>query len=299
MEFDRAQKIRQVINEYGEDKFYLSFSGGKDSTILSRFIDIALPGNKIPRVFADTGIEFNDIRKFVLGIAENDDRFCIIHPSVNVRDALERDGYPFKSKDHALKVQMYQKGSKSKRVKEYAKGGGKFNCPKILMYQFTPENKLKISDECCVNMKENPLKSWGNKNGRPIAILGTRRAKGGRRNRLTCLSFKGKNLKAFQPFAPVSDEFEEYLIEKYDIPICRLYHEPFNFDRTGCKGCPFALHLQEELDTLQRFFPNERAQCEIIWKPVYDEYRRLGYRLRKDDGQINMFDNKKQGDLGV
>lgn len=37
-------------------------------------------------------------------------------------------------------------------------------------------------------------------------------------------------------------------------------------------------------------FPNERKQCEIIWKPVYAEYRRLGYRLRKDDGQITMED---------
>ena len=26
----------------------------------------------------------------------------------------------------------------------------------------------------------------------------------------------------------------------------------------------------------------ELLECEIIWKPVYDEYRRIGYRLRKD-----------------
>ena len=36
----------------------------------------------------------------------------------------------------------------------------------------------------------------------------------------------------------------------------------------------------EELDTLEKYFPNERKQCEIIWKPVYDEYRRIGYRLK-------------------
>lgn len=28
--FDRLEKIKQVINQYGEDNFYLSFSGGKD-----------------------------------------------------------------------------------------------------------------------------------------------------------------------------------------------------------------------------------------------------------------------------
>ena len=27
--------------------------------------------------------------------------------------------------------------------------------------------------------------------------------------------------------------------------------------------------------------PNERKQCEIIWKPIYDEYRRINYRLKR------------------
>lgn len=39
------------------------------------------------------------------------------------------------------------------------------------------------------------------------------------------------------------------------------------------------MHLKKDLDILDFFFPAERKQCEIIWKPVYDEYRRIGYRL--------------------
>ncbi len=62
---DRIQKIRQVIGKYGEENFYISFSGGKDSTVLSALIDLALPGNKIPRVYANTGIEFRLILEFV------------------------------------------------------------------------------------------------------------------------------------------------------------------------------------------------------------------------------------------
>ena len=31
---------------------------------------------------------------------------------------------------------------------------------------------------------------------------------------------------------------------------------------------------------LEKFFPSERKQCEMIWKPVYDEYRRINYRLK-------------------
>ena len=131
-----------------------------------------------------------------------------------------------------------------KRVKEYAKGGGKHSIVlKFLCINSLPKTNSKFSDECCVKMKEDPLKSGETR----TATLSNSRTPGGRRGAeiaSLCLSFKGENLKArVQPFAPVSDEFEEYLIEKYDIPICRLYHAPFNFDRTGCKGCPFALHL--------------------------------------------------------
>ena len=37
-----------------------------------------------------------------------------------------------------------------------------------------------------------------------------------------------------------------------------------------------------------RLLPNEAKQCEIIWKPVYDEYRRISFRLKKDV-QIKLF----------
>ena len=38
---DRCQKIRQIYEEYDlENTAYLSFSGGKDSTLLSDYIDI-------------------------------------------------------------------------------------------------------------------------------------------------------------------------------------------------------------------------------------------------------------------
>lgn len=49
---------------------------------------------------------------------------------------------------------------------------------------------------------------------------------------------------------------------------------------TGCKGCPFNKDLQRELDILAQYFPEEKKQCEIIWKPVYEEYRKIGYRLK-------------------
>ena len=62
---DRIAKIKATVEKYGEENFYISFSGGKDSTVLSALVDIALPGNTIPRVYANTGIEYKLILEFV------------------------------------------------------------------------------------------------------------------------------------------------------------------------------------------------------------------------------------------
>lgn len=83
--FDRLNIIRDVVNKYGQENFYISFSGGKDSTVLHYLVDEALPGNNIPRVFVNTGIEYIDIVKYVKQIAKEDDRIKIINPSRNVK----------------------------------------------------------------------------------------------------------------------------------------------------------------------------------------------------------------------
>lgn len=286
---DRQQKIRQIINQYGEDNFYISFSGGKDSTVLSTLVDMAVPGNAIPRVFADTGIELKMIRDFVLELQKADDRIVVIKPSVSIKKSLEEHGYPFKSKYHAHYLERFSRIGMCDSIKHYlgenVKGttwGEQSTCPKKLKQQFDDHYKLKISDKCCVNLKEKPLEVWAKENKKPYAILGVMRSEGGRRERSTCLSFKGKKLRAFQPMVSLTEEWEEWFIKEFDIKICDIYKPPYNFTRTGCKGCPFALKLQNELDTLEKFFPAERKQCEMIWKPVYEEYRRLGYRLKDE-----------------
>ena len=289
---DRIQKIRQIVNQYGEENFYISFSGGKDLTVLSALIDLAFPNNKIPRVYADTGIELNMVRDYVFGLAEKDDRIKIIKPHVPIKSMLEIEGYPFKSKLHAHCVDLYQKyrfeknmvnGYLGKRPEVWHSQ----TCPKKLQYQFTDQNTLKISDRCCVRLKEEPLIEWANDHGKSIAIIGTMREEGGRRGRSGCLQFQGKKLKQFKPLNPITKDWENWFIEKYKINLCALYYPPYNRSRTGCKGCPFSLHLQEELNMLEKYFPNERKQCELIWKPVYEEYRRLNYRLNSKEEKTN------------
>lgn len=287
---DILDKTRLVLDQYGEENFYISFSGGMDSTVVSAIVDMARPGNRIPRVFADTGIELNIVRDFVKTQAAKDDRIVIIRPCRSIIQTLYDYGYPFKSKVHSKYVNRYQRLGKVTSVKQYLgerddkePWSDIVSCPKILRFQFTDTNKLKISDKCCDMFKKAPMHDWVNTTYKKYAITGVRREEGGGRHNAECLSFRGGKLKFFQPLTYATDAWERWLIAAYNIEICDVYYPPYNFTRTGCKGCPFNCNLQEELDTLETYFPSERKQCEIIWKPVYDEYRRLGYRLRKED----------------
>ena len=285
IEYERIAKIQNVIHEYGEENFAISYSGGKDSNVVSTLIDLALPDNKIPRVYVNTGIELVAVRQFVEAKAKGDSRFHIIMPQKKIKDVLETYGYPFKSKDHSGRVYRWYTAWMTDHIKQYIERPEgtfyeKHGCPHILRYQFTEENKLLISDRCCLEMKEKPLDAWQKMMHRPIAITGIRSAEGGRRRTAVCLAFAGGKLKSFQPLAPIKNDWEEWFIEKHKIKLPYVYYPPYSLRRTGCKGCPFNVEVQAELDTLQQFWPQEERQCEIIWAPVYAEYRRLGYRLR-------------------
>jgi len=289
MEFDRINMIRDTINKYGIDNFYLSFSGGRDSTILHYLLDIAIPNNKIPRLFASTGMEYVDIVNFVKELQLKDDRIVIINSGIPIVKMLQENGYPFKGKQHSHNVATFQHSGMTKTNLQYLGLGEKiiFLCPKILKYQFNENFKLKVSDTCCLKLKKEPMKRWANDNKKYITITGMKKEEGGQRNNLGCVYFdKDKHLIKFHPLIPVSKEWEDWFIEKHNIKLCRLYYPPFNFERTGCKGCPFSLDLQHQLDVMQEYLPQEKKMCEVIWKSVYDEYRRLGYRLKKRGTQV-------------
>ena len=87
------QRIRDWVNEYGLEGVYVSFSGGKDSTVL---LDIArkLYPN-IQAVFVDTGLEYPQIRDFV----KKTENVVWLRPKMNFRQVIDKYGYPFISKE--------------------------------------------------------------------------------------------------------------------------------------------------------------------------------------------------------
>jgi NH3-dependent NAD+ synthetase len=87
------ERIRSWVNEYGEDGVYVSFSGGKDSTVLLNIVRNMYPNVKA--VFVDTGLEYPEIRGFV----KTFDNVEWLKPKMNFRQVIEKYGYPFISKE--------------------------------------------------------------------------------------------------------------------------------------------------------------------------------------------------------
>lgn len=279
---DRIAKIKSMNELYDlEHNAYISFSGGKDSTVLHHLVDEALPGNKIPRVYINTGIEYKDIVIFVERERERDGRILILEPTQNIKSVLEQYGYPFKSKEHSLYLSVYQNSGVGKTVERYLnRENARFRCPEKLRYQFTEDFKIKVSNKCCYKLKKDVVNQWAKENLKTITLTGMRAGEGGlRASHKGCAVFDETKLVKFHPLQPLEDDFMDWYIAERKIELCRLYYPPFNFKRTGCKGCPYSVDLQEQLFTMACYLPEERKQCEIIWGKIYDEYRRIGYRL--------------------
>ena len=86
-------RIREWVNEYGEDGVYVSFSGGKDSTVLLTIAREMYPD--IKAVFVDTGLEYPEIREFV----KTWDNVEWLKPKMTFKEVIEKYGYPFISKE--------------------------------------------------------------------------------------------------------------------------------------------------------------------------------------------------------
>ena len=284
---DRIAKIQAINKQYDlENNGYISFSGGRDSVALHYLIDMAIPDNKIPRVYANTGIEYIDMVKYVKELSKNDNRIIILNQTRNIRKTLEEYGYPFKSKEHSQRVMEFNNNSTAPFLKKYLTGftskgvATTFKCPKKLLYQFDGNIKYNYSNQCCYKLKKDLLHTFEKNSNKTIGITGMKKEEGGNRKTAHCIKLVGNKLKLFHPLLVVSDEWEDEFIKRNNITLCKLYYPPYNFIRTGCKGCPFNLKIQDTLNVLYKLLPAEYKQIIHLWKPVYDEYIRIGYRLK-------------------
>ena len=108
-------RIREWVSYWGEDRCVISFSGGKDSTVLLHLVRELYPD--IPAFFANTGLEYPEIREF----AKSFDNVYIVQPKTSFKEVLTKYGYPVISKEVSEAV-MY-----ARRFVNSVIGGGGIN----------------------------------------------------------------------------------------------------------------------------------------------------------------------------
>ena len=99
------QRIRDWVHEYGESGVYVSFSGGKDSTVLLDIVRNRMGYKDIPAVFVDVPTQFPELREF----AKTYDNLVILRPKINFMQVCEKYGFPLISKEVAECVEGARK----------------------------------------------------------------------------------------------------------------------------------------------------------------------------------------------
>ena len=159
-------KIIEWYHHYG-GKVAVSFSGGKDSTVLLDLARRAFPD--IPAAFVDTGLEYPEIREFVKTVPN----VTWLRPEMSFSKVISEYGYPVISKDVARRIRYARKGTTWAlcHLNGLNRDGtpSKFN-ERYQKWRVLLDAPFFVSDQCCFIMKERPLHRYNRETGRKQII---------------------------------------------------------------------------------------------------------------------------------
>lgn len=238
-------RIDEWIKIYG-DKVYVSFSGGKDSTVLLHLVRTVNPN--VTACFADTGLEYPEIREFVDTIPN----VVKVRPKLSFFQILKKYGYPILSKKIAMAMDRVQNAKDPLQIQLRLCGGicpssGKYQAPTVpKKWQYLLDSGIKISDKCCYYMKKAPFLRFEKETGKKYPIIGTMACESEER-KLTylkegCNAFNAKKPKSTPIAFWTEQDIWEY-IKLYNLPYAKIYDK--GEKRTGCMFCMFGVQFED------------------------------------------------------
>ncbi len=289
-------RIRQWIDEFGEDGVYVSFSGGKDSTVLLDIVRKDCPN--VEAVFVNTGLEYPSVRLF----AESKENVTVLRPTMNFRDVICKYGYPVIGKEvsgivgesrHLLESGKHIKSNRYKRLigtyKDKNRNKSPFCCEKYIYLLNAPFN---ISDRCCSVMKKSPAHSFMKK-GKKMPIIATMEDE----SRLRLSHWLKNGCNAFDDKFPHSNPMSFWTendvlqyIHENNLPIAEAYGEVIvkgtengqmciadmtgdyrgcQYVTTGCKrtGCIFCMFgITQDKNRFIRLAEQEPKLCDYVMR---------------------------------
>lgn len=255
------RRIRDWYYHY-DGQVYISFSGGKDSTVLLDLVRKQFPD--VPAVFFNTGLEFPEIVEFVKTI-ENVE---FIRPKMTFKQVINKYGYPVVSKEQAKYI-YEAKNTKSEKLRNLRLNGRKTLTGRIQgkisdKWQYLINAPFKISGKCCDVLKKRPAKKYEKTSGN-FSFIGLMAEESNLRNQ----SYQKYGCNAFDMIRPQSrpmmtwkeSDVWEY-IKRFNIPYSSIYD--MGYKRTGCVFCLFGVHMEKEPNRFQRMkktHPNQWNYC--------------------------------------
>jgi len=233
--------------EHWNGNVYVSFSGGKDSTVLLHLVRSMYPD--VLAVFSDTGLEYPEIKDFVRAI----DNVTWVKPKLSYRQVIEKYGYPVVSKENAQKI-YEARTTKSEKLlyKRLYGANNKYKSGKIPnKWQYLINAPFEISHKCCHYLKKEPMLRYEKQEKRkPYIGLMTQDSQARRQQyiRNGCNSFDGKIQSI--PMAFWTEENIWEYIKLHQLSYSKIYD--MGADRTGCMWCMFGVHLEKEPNRFQR-----------------------------------------------
>lgn len=290
----------------------VSVSGGADSDCMIDIVENLRPhdnAHTVTYTWFDTGVEMDATKRHLTylenkyGITINRER-----GKTQVAGAVRNVGYPFYSKTFAEYIYRLQKHGFQWEDKPFdvlykrypdCKAALRWWCNNWkdephkplqseiasakLLKEFMIENPptFNISSRCCNESKKKVGDAVRKKYGADIQLVGIRKAEGGARSTgvKTCMA-DGAHGKQYYPLFWWKAEDKVAFEKSYSIVHSDAY-TTYGCKRTGCAGCPFAGHFDDELNMLWQHEPQLANAVEHIFAPSY-EYTRA-YRKYRDE----------------
>lgn len=261
--------IKQTINEFGLEHVYISYSGGKDSTVLSHIAKQLYPN--ILHIFANTTNEYPETLQHIRWEKEKNETNLITvipkdaHGKVwTFKRVVETYGYPMFSKNVANAIRTYQHAA-SETTKQHSIDYINRNFRKYEKYK-----ELPISDKCCDKLKKEPLRRKAKELDMKCVILGILASESYQREKdwlnYGCNVFYQRKENQSRPLSFWTDNDILEYIKKYNVKVSKLYS--MGYSRNGCMYCGFGVQLEKG---------NNRFQILAKTHPIQYDYFKTNF----------------------
>jgi 3'-phosphoadenosine 5'-phosphosulfate sulfotransferase (PAPS reductase)/FAD synthetase len=265
----------------------VSFSGGKDSSVLRWLVRLLYPD--VPMVHCNTGLEYPEVERMVKSTPNH----IILRPAMPFWRVIQVHGWPIASKKIARGVNILRhptpNNANIRRL--YDEGINRFgrlvHGYKIAkQWRFLIDAPFPVSDACCGVMKKTPAAKYEKATGRK-PFVGTLASDSKQRQKqyikTGCNAYDQEHPKS-QPLSFWTEQDVLACIREHNIPIPSVYGRIEDREdgqlittgvrRTGCVFCCFGLHM-DHLDG-----PDNRFQMLSRTHPRLYSYcmDRLGLR---------------------